>query len=45
METEDMFCEIPRGMDNYWFKFCNIDNNISECQNCKHYKKNRKRRN
>ena len=33
-ETEEPYCLIPAGMDNYWFQFCNSDDQPEECKDC-----------
>lgn len=32
--TKDRYCLIPRGMDDYSFKFCKLSPPLMECKNC-----------
>ena len=38
----ERFCSIPRGMDNYWFKFCEKLQPPKECDDCPEHIRNKK---
>ena len=42
---KEKYCLIPRGMDNYWFGFCNATEPPHECNNCPHHKSNKNKHN
>lgn len=41
-KVKEPFCLIPRGMDDYSFKFCDHPNPPKECIKCPEHKKNKK---
>lgn len=41
-KKDEPFCLIPRGMDNYWFKFCENPDPPEECLECPEHTNNKK---